>query len=255
MKFYAILSWFDEPPTWLSATVASLSKIGVDHLIAVDGSYLHFDGEARSPLEQVEAISMSAEAIGIGCTIIRPSEKMWTERDKRDFCFKVFAQHAEPFVDWCIIVDADDLIVEGSPRFKQELANTDLHVASCRLAQTIDPFDSGGLHNTAQTQNIYQNLPSPTRFKSVQSRCWRLLDNLRVTQTHYSYYGEDASGITLNLRGDISSSVELNAVKADIFSSDSPPVIEHRDPWRVKHRKVLKKAYYELRDELGLERA
>jgi hypothetical protein len=43
----ACVSWWQEPPGFLAELVASLGRAGVDHLVAVDGSYGgRFGGEA-----------------------------------------------------------------------------------------------------------------------------------------------------------------------------------------------------------------
>ena len=50
MNLHAILCWWDESPTWLAATVASLATIGVDHVIAVDGRTVHEEPEQEYPM-------------------------------------------------------------------------------------------------------------------------------------------------------------------------------------------------------------
>lgn len=255
MKLFAILSWYDESPTWLAATVASLSKIGVDHLVAVDGAYKHFDGDARSGLEQSEAILMASEAAHLGVTLVRPIEKLWTEQQKRDYCFKVVQTLAEPLHDWVTIIDGDELFIEGTHDFKHKLFAAEEHVAACVLRQSIDPQATNGLHNTDRTPAIYRGIETDPTIRHLQSRFWRVLHNMRVTQNHYSFYGEDDSGVTWNLRPDVDKPVEDSTRSGVLIVDDAIPVIEHRDPWRTAWRRNQKSAYYALRDELGLERA
>src|SRR6266498_1360247 len=58
LKIIAILSWFDESPSWLSACVASLARAGCSHLVAVDGAYrLYPDGRPHSGIAQQDAIT------------------------------------------------------------------------------------------------------------------------------------------------------------------------------------------------------
>lgn len=254
MRLFAILSFYDESPTWLAACVASMSRIGVDHVIAVDGAYLHFDGDARSPVEQADAIQLAAEGTGMGSTIVRPQDKRWTEPEKRTQCFRLLEALADRFVDWCIILDGDDLIIEGDTTFKAEIASTDHYAAMCKLSQTIDPFAAEGKHVNAKTAEIYQKLPSPTRFKQYQSRAWRVLRDMRVVGTHYSYVGRDAEGNVLNLRPDVGKCSVADAVPVEVYRPENMPLIEHRDPWRTRFRLQQKADYYDLRDRLGLER-
>ena len=253
MKLYAILTWYDESPTWLAATITSLTKIGADHLIAVDGAYIHYDGEGRSNAVQAEAIHLACDAANIGLTMVRPQEKMWTEVEKRSFGFKLFEAHAEKFVDWCLVIDADEVISEENPFLKKELCETDSVVASARIWESIDPDTDEGKNNSAKTMEIYHRIPNPTVFGHEQTRFWKCIDNMRVELNHYNYLG-DIDGVTHRLRGDHVGDKSIGNV-ADIHTLESPVLIEHRDWWRIAHRRQAKLDYYELRDACGLERA
>lgn len=257
MNLYGILSWYDESPTWLSATVASLSRIGVSHVIAIDGAYQHFDGAACSGLEQSDAVMRAADSVGMGCTIVRPNEKRWTEQQKRQACFDYLSLIAEHHVDWCTIIDGDEVIVDGTPSFCRTLAELpdDTHCAAGQILQRIDPHTTIGVHNTDKTPEIFRNIPvSPEYPRTRQSRFWRVMDDMRVVHTHYSFTGVDRNGVTINIRPDMNNSVLPGLPHTPIAVPDDMPTFEHRDEWRTAFRRGQKKAYYTLRDDLGIER-
>lgn len=259
MKLFAALIWYEESPTWLAACVSSLATIGVDHLVAVDGAYLHFPhGEPRSGVEQGEAISLAAHQVGIGTTIVRPQEVCWTEPEKRAASFRHVQALATPMRDWFIVIDADEVIKEGTPGVKHELAALpdDTHAAQGRLFQALDPFAEPGTANVnRKTSEIYQKFDLPNHIRSLQSRFFRVLYQLDCGATHWAYKGVDADGRGVNLRPDLASKWDTEGLtKTEVAALTSAPTIEHRDPWRTQHRRANKKAYYELRDELGLER-
>jgi hypothetical protein len=258
MRLHAVLSWFDESPTWLAATVASCAKLGVDHVLAVDGSYRHFSGEARSGAEQAEAITLAAHSVGMGVTVVQPNEKLWTEVGKRAACFKMLEAFAEPMVDWCFVIDGDELVTDGSEKFKRDLAAVpgDTHCAAARIHNALDPFAEPSADNdvSAKTAEIYRKMPvDPRGICFLQSRFWRVMHNMTVRGTHWNYFGTDAEGVEWNIRPDIGNQHVEGFPKTEIAQLDSMPTLEHRKNWRTKYRREQKAAYYAVRDELGLE--
>lgn len=251
MRLFAILSFYDESPSWLASCIASLRMIGVDHLIAVDGSYFHFEGEARSPSAQIEAIHLACESVQMGLTLDRPQHKCWTEPQKRTYCFNLLNAIAETFVDWVFVIDADEVITEGSIGIKGELIDTDCDTAIGQLWESFDPDTDVGKNNTKKTMEIYHQIPNETKLRVFQSRFFRVLFNMRVELNHYNYLGEDEKGVTVSLRQDCG---EVTGDRpAKMLTPDRVTLIEHRDWWRTAYRKKTKNEYYGLRDELGLE--
>jgi len=256
MKLWATMIWYAEPPTWLSATTASLSKMGVDHFVAIDGAFAHFDGEKRSGLEQAEAIMLAAEAVDMGCTIVRPTERWISEVEKRAMCFRLVEQLATPFVDWVTIIDADEIVREGSPAVRSELAAlpADTHCAAARIYESMDPASVEGRNNNGRTPEMHRKIPLRPDFVAAQSRFWRVMRNMSVQHTHFGFVGDDAEGVRWNLRPDIGTRQPTSLPATEVACTlEHEPVFEHRDPWRTKWRRDLKDEYYRLRDELGLE--
>lgn len=260
MRLFALLSYYDEPVSWLAATVASLSRIGVDHLIAVDGAYIHYPtAKPCSPIEQADAVIRAADAVGIGCTLVRPNQLMWTEQEKRDHCFRVLETLATPMRDWVTIIDADEVIVEGSPAWRKTLAElpADTHCAGGWLLNRIDPTATEpSPNNTAKTPELHRSLELDTEYKTGQSRFWRCMHDMRVVRTHFSFTGVDDAGVTWNIRPDIDNSLIGDELpQTDVATPwDVMPVFDHRDVWRTAARRADKLGYYQLRDELGIER-
>lgn len=115
-KIIAGLIWWNEPPEWLAACVASLASF-CDHIVALDGAYsLHPNGTPQSPQEQVEAIKSKALECRIEATVVQRSE-MWEgqEQQKRSALFQIMEPLARPFVDWYLTIDADELASTPSP--------------------------------------------------------------------------------------------------------------------------------------------
>jgi hypothetical protein len=162
--------------------------------------------------------------------------------------------------DWVIVIDADELVVDADMHAVRSLLCNlaDEHVAIANITQNLDPFapvEPNKPNLTDQTHNIYRKIDVDTHISSRQSRFFRVLTNMRVTKTHYNYYGTDLNGVDWNLRPDIGCNVEPNASIASVYSDwPEAPTIEHRDPWRALYRLNKKHEYYALRDELGIER-
>jgi hypothetical protein len=252
LRLFAILIWYDESPTWLGSMITSLQRIGVDHLIAIDGAFRHYDGDARSNSVQAEAIHLACDAADIGLTMERPQYKMWTEVEKRAYAFKLFECMSEKWVDWCLVIDGDEVIAEGSPAIKHELTETGLDVANALLWETVDPDTDVGKNNTPKTMQIYHTIPNDTVYTHFQTRFWRCIDNMRLGHTHFDYLG-DRDGITYRLRGDLVGDKETYPLAAHVLNLDTPVAIQHRDWWRTAIRRQTKLEYYDLRDRIGLE--
>lgn len=258
MNLHAILCWYDESPTWLAATVASLARIGVTHLVAVDGKYPAFKIGAthRSRIDQVDALTNTAHAAGLAFTVHQPPLEM-SEADKRALAFRIVESTANVFEDWCIIIDADELFVTDQPGLCDELAElpSGVHVAAARITNAVDPFAKSEPDNdvTGSTREMHQKLPIDPEFGALQSRLFRVLRGLTCETTHYSYQGSDSDGVHWNLRPDIAGKrVGLKA--AEVVRLNAQPTIQHRKNHRTFERRASKRSYYDLRNELGLER-
>lgn len=246
MKIVALLSWYDEPPAWLAATVTSLTKLGVAHVVAIDGAYATFpDGAARSSPDQAEALTLAADAAGMGLTLVRPRTVWIDEVVKRAELFRHGCASAEPG-DWLLAIDADEVISEvvDAAGVHRELAATDALVVRAELWSHQPP-------QTPEQEEVARYLPfagEPAR--ALQSRLFRAVDHMTVEHNHHHYVGEH-DGIRYALRSDRLGAALGYAMPPTI---DLPDIrIEHREYERRARRRRLKADYYATRDRLGLE--
>lgn len=245
MKVIAGICWFMESPTFLSATVASLSKIGVDHVVAVDGAYMLFpNGTGTSGIQESQAIALAADALGMGYTIhTRPVADKWRggEVEKRNFLFQTVNAIAEDG-DWYLSIDADEVIDSCRIDLKAELEATREDAAIITLEDRLDvhgqPFDAF-LSKGSSIPNVY---------RQPQARLFRILPGFRVEANHYTYlagYGKDEKVLwSAGTRTDDVSTLDLTGKL----------IIEHRQQMRDKYRAEMKKPYYEARTTAGIEK-
>jgi PAS domain-containing protein len=169
----------------LAACVASLAKLGVDHLVAVDGAYQMFPGASgRSDVDQSNAVVWTAESIGVGLTLHQPFEA-WrgNEVAKRSAMFRL-ATSMLTADDWVLVIDADEVVRLAHGGWRAELEATDLEVASVTLESRVDALasdESAWLSQVTATGHS----TSPAR------RFFRALGDLRVERSHYTYLVED----------------------------------------------------------------
>ena len=260
MKLHAVLCWWNESPTWLAATVTSLSRIGVDHIVAVDGRYPHFqpDRPHLSEVDQVDAITNTAYAAGIACTLHQPLHAL-TEAQKRTRAFQLVEMVADVHNDWVFVIDADEVVIQGSPLgVKANLAaiSPDIHAVQVGIDNTTDVYAAPSHDNgvTEATNNIYRKIMVDETVGHLQSRLFRVMRNMRSHVTHFNYVGEDAAGVEWNIRPDIGVQNLPGMPVTECGRIEHQPTMLHRKNQRSVWRQEQKKAYYHLRDEIGIER-
>lgn len=219
MKVIGLLSWYEEPASWLAECVAGLAKV-CDHLVAVDGPYALFPGSTRKPAsgsEQADTIARAAAGAGIGCTVHVPREPWWgNEVEKRSYMFRLAMTMAEPGIDWLVRVDADEVVTQVPPDTRKLLAETDLNVAEVTMWERGDGQDS--------------QFPLRVAF--------RALPGIRVQQAHYVVTAPAVDGTLRVLVGN------------DTVHRAEPALplwdvrLEHRTGQRPAMRRALKDQYY-----------
>lgn len=239
MKVVALISWWEEAPSWLAATVSSAAKL-CDHVVAVDGAYsLMPAGTARSEAMQAETVLRTCDALDIGCTIVRPKD-VWTgnEVEKRTFCFAECRNVVTPGEDWIIVLDGDDVLtdVPSDTRMKLELTDKDVAEVALWERQTWISEETAA---AAQVLNL------PPVSGHMQRRIYRAADRIEVVGAHYCYratdgdehkwyWGTEDHGLV--------DALSLPGVK-----------IEHRTRHRDLNRRQAAKDYYERRNALKIE--
>lgn len=204
-----LLSWYEEPCTWLAETVASAAKV-CDHLLAVDGPYAEFpfaQSKPASGADQAETILRTAAGAGMGCTL-HAAGRPWAgnEVEKRSFMFDL-AQTFTTEDDWLLVIDADE-VVSHAPDNLRDLLIGD--VAEVQLWERGDQDDAFGAR-----------------------RLFRALRGIRYQDCHYVV----TAGPKI-LSGD--PRVHALEPTTDLFGFR----IEHRAKQRTAVRTGLKNQYY-----------
>lgn len=216
MKIIGLLSWYEEPSSWLAECVASAAKL-CDHLIAVDGPYAQFPGAVRKPasgIEQAETIAHVAAGAGIGCTIHTPRQPWWgNEVEKRDFMFRLGSTMTEPG-DWFLRIDADEVFTQVPDDTRTLLAATQLDVAEVTMWER-DDLDS--------------QFPIRVLF--------RALPGIGVQQAHYVVTAPGETRTRVLCGNDIKHRAEPAEALWDVR-------LEHRTRHRSPLRRALKNDYY-----------
>lgn len=228
MKIYACLAWFDESPRWLAATVASCARF-CDHVIAVDGAYLHYpEGRSSSGGDQAETIHATAVAHGMGCTLLTP-QTVWmgNEVEKRNAYVQAALAIGSTYADWLFVIDSDEVVTEVSPLTRSDLEATAEDVASVGYWST----------------DILRSWTGPSL------RLYRLLPWLEYGPTHFTVRGwSKYRWVFLNGRGS-----EYGETLADAADLTAQVRVEHKHHLREQARQERAGIYNSARLELELE--
>lgn len=240
MKIHALLSWYEESPTFISACVASIAP-HVDHVIAVDGAYQNFpDARAKSDRLQAETIMAICDAADIACTIHQPATP-WrgNEVEKRNHLFKIASAFSEPFTDWYWVIDADCVVTSVPTDFRPLLKECEQWSIDVALWERRDYL--------GDVPEVARELVLPTHAANPLTCLFRVMKDMQVVGAHYVYGGFKPDG-------------EWSYAWAPHFMHPEATLrvpeiqVEHRSIYRDKYRRDLSQMYYKIRDELGIER-
>jgi hypothetical protein len=218
VRIIGLLSWYEEPASWLAETVASAAQL-CDHLIAVDGPYAMFPGAMMKPAsgtEQAEVITHTAAGAGIGCTIHAPRQLWWgNEVEKRGFMFDLGMTVAKPG-DWFLVIDADEVLVTNPADVRQKLSETDLDVAEVMIWERGD-----------------------AESRTPHRRLFRALPGITYRDAHYVVTVPTDTGVRI-----LSGNHSIHKVEPAQELWDTR--LEHRKQNRSAQRKQLKADYYAM---------
>jgi hypothetical protein len=243
VKLVALLAWYDERPDMLRDMVKSLTVLGVDHLVAVDGAYAIFPkAKPSSARSQRNAIMAAASDAGIGCTIHIPTT-VWegNETAKRRFLFQL-GETVTTEDDWYFVVDADEVVLRAPEDLKDTLANTPLDVAQAVL---LDAPASGDIISGIVGEDDGENMPMilEGRMTNHLPMFFRAIRGLSVAWAHNQYVTPDGRYLwagTLEVRPE--PALRIPQV-----------VVDHRFN-RSHERRTAATAYYYARETQGTER-
>ena len=228
MKIYALLNWYDERPDWLAATVASVSKL-CDGVIALDGAYFLYPDSLRYPTSgavQATAIVETALALGMSCTIHVP-DGPWVGNEVGKLQTLFHLGVTDPFEDWVLRIDGDELLSDVPFDTREKIAQTDLHAVDMRM--------------WVRTDGVTRHEMWPIR------RLWRVLPEMTVGPAHHIL-----SGLLDEERVIVADSEDR---VRQVPGLDMPDLrLEHRNRQRNPERLERKERYYRQRDDLGVEK-
>jgi hypothetical protein len=236
-RVIGLLSWYNESPSWLAATVASFAPV-IDHLVAVDGPYAAFphNGRVKSDPEQAEVIQRTCDAVGIGLTLYQPTQAFFgNEVEKRSLAFALALTVAKE-QDWIWVFDADEVLTKYPPDLRTRLDVIERDAVEVTLTSR-QGYEKAG--------DVEQIIPLPTDSRHDLRMIFRALPGLRVLGRHDCYVAGTADDPVF-LWGPTTYPID------PAFRMDGVEV-EHRTDRRAAHRKQASHDYYRTRDALGLE--
>lgn len=235
VRIIALCSWFDESPTMLAATVASLRHLDVRHLVAVDGAYaLMPGGRGASSVDQTRVMTDVCAASGMGLTLFQPERPFrGNEVEKRNLSLRLALSITTP-ADWLFVIDADEVLEPVRGDALSKLEGTELDCATVSVVRRLDPQPgsedefvarcSGGPESPSPVRRLIRALPS----LSYAGNHYTIVDGERVLAPD-SYFAEESL--------DLSGSVRL----------------DHRKHLRDAYRLERGAAFYTARDESCIE--
>jgi len=241
VRIVAVLSWFDEAPSWLATCVAGIGRF-CDGLVAVDGAYaIYPQGRARSHPQQAEAIVNAAEAAGLELTLHQPTTT-WADNEvgKRSFSLKLAGLQLEEGRDWLAVVDADYHLLQCSPdAIRAALAETPAPVATYTL---LDGKDFLGDPKLAEYVN---GRPCDTEWTFRTRDLYRWNPTIQIGPAHWTYHAI-VDGKRRWLRGPWEKQVDCLDLNKEL-------VFYHRTQDRAQVRKASAEYYYKMREQHGTE--
>ena len=235
-----LLSWYDEAESWLAATVSSFAPI-LDHLVAIDGAYAAYPGgRARSDVGQAETILRTADAVGLGVTVVSPRD-VWfgNEVEKRSALFRYGLAEATPYEDWFVVVDGDEVLTKYPSDLRVRLEYLDADAAEVTLWNRENWGEIA--------PDVADRMVLPPESRTSLRMFFRAFPGTHAHGRHDVYIGNDPDGEPVVLWGPD----PIGPVPAANLLSVE---VEHRSTKRAAQRRKAAYDYYKTRDALGLER-
>lgn len=181
MKIIALLSAYDESPSWLTTVVAGVARF-CDAIVYVDGGYALYPGaRPRSMPEQAEAVIAASEAADLELILHRPKDIWWgNEVEKRNQTLDLAGTIATPDQDWVVVFDADMHLMKCNPEgVRWDLENTKFDVATMTVQESHDMLADEDYAAAAQVMQIDHE------WNSKQRLIYRWHPTLRYGPAHW----------------------------------------------------------------------
>jgi hypothetical protein len=213
-----MLAWFEEDRAALFGCVEDLARLGVTHLVAVDGRYALFPHDrANSQPDQLRAIESVCAIRDIGLVSYTPVRPwLGNEPAKRDFMMQLALNLCESEYDYVFPWDADFHLYSPNG----------IDMKSWLFEHGCPDFADLEISETAVDGSWY----GIRQF--IRARC-----GIHFTTNHYTYHFDDGGGdIVVHTKG--------NAIKAPM----SPVRVLHKQEERQDGRRQKQVDYYHQRD-------
>lgn len=208
MKVIGLLSWYEEPASWLAETVASAAKL-CDHLIAVDGPYAEFPFALTKPAsgtEQADVITHTAAGAGMGCTV-HASRQPWqgNEVEKRSFMFDL-AMTITTTDDWLLVIDADEVLSQVPDDTREVLGKTEADVGELQIWERGDQdkaFTQRRLFRALRGiryQDCHYVVTAPGKLLSGDPRVHRLVSTVDLSGVHLDHRSSKRGAVRTGLK-------------------------------------------------------
>lgn len=213
-RVIGLMSWFEELPEFLVTTIRTASPL-LDHLVAVDGRYAQFPGDAAaSDPEQIAAIVYTCREYGIGLSLHVPTEPWEGEVEKRTRLFELGLDVADVGRSWFWVLDGDGFCTELDVT-PDEVIALEQDAAEVRF---IDPAEQSDIRLRSLFRSTVGMYVGPVN--------------------HYTYMAGDGR----TLWG-----------KDEVPGAQLAITMRHANHLRADIRREAGQAYYLRRTELGLE--
>lgn len=224
MKITAMMSFWDEDPTWLRSSIEDLVSLGASRVLACDGAYaLFLGGLSKSPDNQIAAIRQSCDDLDVELLLYQPP-CVWlgNEVEKRQKMLDL-ALAISDREDWLAIWDVDYELVNApdADDIHDRLLSARADVAGISFTESLS---GGGWHQMRMFM--------------------RASPGIKMDGNHHTYLLPDGrrSQVLCRLVPNAASAIDLSAIK-----------IYHRVHERTALRRHDQTRYYEERDSRGIE--
>lgn len=229
-----ILSFYDEPIELLAACVSGMCRV-VDHVVAIDGSYLLYpNGQPSSDPQQMRIIEEICRGSNVGITTHTQTQR-WhgNEVQKRNHALRLAEAVTSP-EGWYLVLDADCVVTYATPMWFETVAaipeDFGAAMIDVNVVQTIPGIE-------LEPDDAYQ----PVRLM------YRALRRMVYGPAHWIIHAPDPE---TNEPICFWGPNELEPVEA--FDLTSYLKIDHRLE-RPEYRRVAGRKYYVMREKLGIE--
>ena len=220
MKLVGMVSWWDEGLSLLESCFWGMARLGVTHVVAVDGVLnLYPGGKPNSPSVTYEYLVHLSDKTKLELMLYRNQDR-WegNEVGKRQFMLEL-ALTLTTDDDWLVIWDTDYVLLNSTVREKVHglLEETELNYGDVSYGESKDHLYKARLLMRARR-------------------------GLHLTTNHYIYHGPEGDQSWMLGTGDEAQALQMRFIK-----------VYHNRLLRPPDRNAGRAVFYERRDQMRIE--